>query len=393
MLFDVAEAFDAHGGTSAAAATGQAFGSPRRTYLGSNQIFAIRNKHSTLMVARVLLLLLAASLAHLAGLGDCSNLKASEMRRAKELEGRSIKLAWFVMMQQFYRQTIRQTRGSSGIAKIQPVFDISDLKRWAYHPDLVVTPPIHSHPDKKSVLGVSDLSVVLHGVHFRTGHADYRLRTRSKHKASRSIPRDIPLPGVPPEVTRLEKVQDQVAEMRRWFRAWVDQDPSKRDYRKYFKPVLCYLEGAWLSHFSERLEQKFRAKSFDDIVMQVNIMFASCNYYKQQCDNTETGDTDDDFLPFRGNQLEEPSASTPKHRKRGRKSIISHELAATMDRTKLSDRKATFMLAATARSLGNDVNDYSIKRSSICRESHKLCHDIERSHGKRFSRSFTCYRV
>ena len=33
--------------------------------------------------------------------------------------------------------------------------------------------------------------------------------------------------------------------MREWFKAWRDQDHSTRDYRKYFKPVLCYLEGAW----------------------------------------------------------------------------------------------------------------------------------------------------
>ena len=30
-----------------------------------------------------------------------------------------------------------------------------------------------------------------------------------------------------------------------WFRAFKNQDYSKRDYRKFFKPVLCYLEGGW----------------------------------------------------------------------------------------------------------------------------------------------------
>jgi len=102
-------------------------------------------------------------------------------------------------------------------------------------------------------------------------------------------------------------------------------------------------------------------------------------------DNTETGDTDDDFLPFRGNQSEEASTSMPKHRKRARKIIISLEPAATMDKTKLSDRKATFMLAATARSLGNDVNNYSISRSSICRECHKLCQDISQQLKSKFN--------
>ena len=102
-------------------------------------------------------------------------------------------------------------------------------------------------------------------------------------------------------------------------------------------------------------------------------------------DNTETGDTDDDFLPFRGNRSEEPSTSMPKHRKRARKSIISSELAATMDRTKLSDCKATFMLAANARSLGNDVKDYSFNRSSIRRECHKLHQDISQQLKSKFN--------
>lgn len=39
--------------------------------------------------------------------------------------------------------------------------------------------------------------------------------------------------------------QGQVAEMVEWFKAFNKQDGSKRDYTKYFKPVLCYLEGTW----------------------------------------------------------------------------------------------------------------------------------------------------
>ena len=38
---------------------------------------------------------------------------------------------------------------------------------------------------------------------------------------------------------------EKIKEMRLWFKAWRDQNHTVRDYRKYFKPVLCYLEGAW----------------------------------------------------------------------------------------------------------------------------------------------------
>ena len=33
--------------------------------------------------------------------------------------------------------------------------------------------------------------------------------------------------------------------MREWFKAWKASNTTHRDYRKYFRPVLCYLEGAW----------------------------------------------------------------------------------------------------------------------------------------------------
>ena len=39
--------------------------------------------------------------------------------------------------------------------------------------------------------------------------------------------------------------QEQISEMREWFKAFHDQDYSVRDYRKYFKPVLCYMECSW----------------------------------------------------------------------------------------------------------------------------------------------------
>ncbi|KAK3768547.1 hypothetical protein RRG08_066071 [Elysia crispata] len=33
--------------------------------------------------------------------------------------------------------------------------------------------------------------------------------------------------------------------MREYFRAFKDKNTTHRDYRPFFKPVLCYLEGAW----------------------------------------------------------------------------------------------------------------------------------------------------
>lgn len=104
---------------------------------------------------------------------------------------------------------------------------------------------IHEHSNNLRTVGMGEYIAVLNGVEFRTRHNDYRL-----YMPHRTDPRygkwePIPFPPVPPEVSSLNGSEAQVVEMREWFKAWRDQDTSKRDYRKYFRPVLCYLEGGW----------------------------------------------------------------------------------------------------------------------------------------------------
>ena len=55
-----------------------------------------------------------------------------------------------------------------------------------------------------------------------------------------------------------------------------------------------------------------------------------------------------------GAKLVEPAV------KRARRVIMNPRLAASLDRTKLSDRKATFVLTAAAQSLGHDVTELNI---------------------------------
>merc|ERR1711963_93705 len=42
-----------------------------------------------------------------------------------------------------------------------------------------------------------------------------------------------------------------------WFKAFHLQDPSIRDYRPYFRPNLCYLEGGWTVTSRDKLEEPF----------------------------------------------------------------------------------------------------------------------------------------
>jgi hypothetical protein len=58
---------------------------------------------------------------------------------------------------------------------------------------------------------------------------------------------------------------------------------------------------------------------------------------------------------------------TSRKRKRGRKNVITPDVAAALDRTLLSDRKAVYVLSAAASSLGHNVQELSINRSTIQR--------------------------
>ena len=53
--------------------------------------------------------------------------------------------------------------------------------------------------------------------------------------------------------------------------------------------------------------------------------------------------------------------------KRGSINVVTQTVSATLDRIKISDRKAMMVMAATAQSLVHDVEEIAISRSSICR--------------------------
>ena len=54
-------------------------------------------------------------------------------------------------------------------------------------------------------------------------------------------------------------------------------------------------------------------------------------------------------------------------RKRGRKTVITPQLASALYRTKVSDRKATFIVAETVHSMGENIDDLALNRSTILR--------------------------
>ena len=151
-----------------------------------------------------------------------------------------------LMLQQLFVEERIRSEGHSGLKQVR-------LNRLGSRPYFADThtghsvASIHDHSNNIRTIGMGEYIVVMNGVEFRTRHNDYRLFM--PHRTSRGYHayEPIPFPDVPPAVTAKRNVSEQIVEMREWFKAWRDQDYSKRDYRKYFKPVLCYLEGAWIN--------------------------------------------------------------------------------------------------------------------------------------------------
>ena len=77
-------------------------------------------------------------------------------------------------------------------------------------------------------------------------------------------------------------------------------------------------------------------------------------------DEEDTDNSDDDTVSCK-------AGPTQEKRQRGRKVVITLQLAATLDRTKMSDRKAMFIISETAKSLGHNITNLALNRNSIRR--------------------------
>jgi hypothetical protein len=155
-----------------------------------------------------------------------------------------------IMAQTNFEQRVRST-GGSGLTQTRSYKGGSRAFHTSSDINGLGAASLHNHADFHSVLGMAEFGAVLNGVEFWTRHNDYGLRTPSKTSNKYHATEQIKYPDVPPAVLAEPTIAKQIVEMRAWFKAWVDQDHSIRDYRPYFKPVLSYLEGAWIKDHGE----------------------------------------------------------------------------------------------------------------------------------------------
>ena len=194
-----------------------------------------------------------------------------------------------VMLQQLFFEERIRSDGDSGVKQVRLHHDGTRNYFSEAHGFANRLLAIHDHTNNIRTVGLGEFIGVLNGVEFRTRHNDYRLYMPSRTSKDYHATDEIPFPDVPPEVKNKPTVDKQVAEMREWFKAWKDQDHSVRDYRKYFKPILCYLEGAW-STATEDIDEPFESdRHFIDaqtwFELQEKIRFTSYTGRKDNLEN------------------------------------------------------------------------------------------------------------
>lgn len=197
-------------------------------------------------------------------------------------------LARQMMLQQLFVEERVRSDGSSGVKQIRS----NGGGSRPYHYNTFSSNSflaIHEHSNYDRTVGMGEFIGVLNGVEFRTRHNDYKLRMPHRTKSDYHAMEDVPFPDVPPSVLSKKTVTEQVAEMQQYFKAFRDQNTKLRNYKPYFKPVLCYLEGGWTTD-TKTLEEPFHsdrhfidASSWFDL--QQKIQYMSSTGGKNQFEN------------------------------------------------------------------------------------------------------------
>lgn len=183
------------------------------------------------------------------------NSMAAEIKEIKQiLDG----LSRQVMLQQFYSQEKIRGEGNSGLQSVRLTQDGTRNYYESSHLNGPGYMAMHDHANYDRLLGLGELDVIMNGVKFMTRHNDYTIKMPSTTSQAYHATEKIPFPDVPPSVLNKTTVKDQIAEMQEYFKAFSRQQPSLRDYRPYFKPILCYLEGGW-TKASKDIDEPFHS--------------------------------------------------------------------------------------------------------------------------------------
>jgi len=177
-------------------------------------------------------------------------------KTVKKLEQNLGQVTRQLMLQQYAAEEKIRTDGYSGIKQVRT----SKGGMKTYFSDTHTGrgfAACHNHANNERTVGMGEFVAVLNGVEFRTRHNDYSLSMPHRTSDKFHEMEKIPFPPVPPSVLNKKDVNDQIEEMREYFKAWKNSDLKHRNYTSYFKPAVCYLEGTWTMQNGDKIDEPF----------------------------------------------------------------------------------------------------------------------------------------
>ena len=103
----------------------------------------------------------------------------------------------------------------------------------------------------------------------------------------------------------------------------------------------------------------------------------SAQFRSSSTDHSSTDEDSDDKKTTNSHS----TVTTPMRSKRARRNVVTPDVAAALDRAKVSNRKATLLLTAAAQGLGHNPEKLAINRSSI-RRNREVCRSELAAHLK-----------
>ena len=107
------------------------------------------------------------------------------------------------------------------------------------------------------------------------------------------------------------------------------------------------------------------------------VLSESAQFSSSSTDHSSTDEDSDDKKTTNS----QSTVTTPMRSKRARRNVVTPDVAAALDRAKVSDRKATLLLTAAAQGLGHNPEELAINRSSI-RRNREVCRSELAAHLK-----------
>ncbi|XP_074660714.1 uncharacterized protein LOC141913152 [Tubulanus polymorphus] len=181
--------------------------------------------------------------------------------RLKHIEQSMSHISRQLMLQQMFVEERIRSDGKSGIKQLR----LTRQGTKTYHSTTYSgkrAAAMHDHSNLINTVGMGEFVAVLNGVEFRTRHNDYKLVKPASiapgmNRTAYNQVEAITFPDVPKTVTEKDTIEEQIQEMREYFKAFSQQNETHRNYKDYFKPLLCFLEGGWTVSDGGAIEESF----------------------------------------------------------------------------------------------------------------------------------------